>query len=70
MLIYANAFTFGLDNGPQDVIDVVAGWVARKARQSVDTGLLANGIKSFRLHDGSQLSSRVTRGEDHSTAYP
>lgn len=70
MLIYANAFSFYPDNGPKDIIDVIARWVGQKAKISIDAERLSKGIRELKLPDGSTLNSRVTRDEELNIIYP
>jgi len=70
MLVYATSFLFEPDNGPDQVIRLVAQWVGQRAKSAVDAGRLAEGIRELKLKDGSTLSSRVTTNDEHQITYP
>ena len=71
MLIYSSGFTFEPARGPQQIIDCFARWAGLRAnRSSVDSSILARGVRELRLKDGSKLTSRVTLNGEMRPAYP
>lgn len=70
MLVYVNSFLFEPEQGPDQVVQLVAKWVGQRAKSYVDAERLAGGIRELRLKDGSALSSRATLADDKKKAYP
>lgn len=70
MLVYANSFFFEPDNGPEQIIEVVAKWAGQRAKSYVDAARLGEGIRELKLKDGSSLSSRATVSDDKQIIYP
>lgn len=70
MLVYANRFVFEPEDGPEQIIQLVAKWVGQRAKSYVDPARLAEGIRELRLKDGSSLSSRATVLGEKQIAYP
>jgi len=70
MLVYANNFVFEPVEGPDQIIQLMAKWVKRRAKSYVDASRLAEGIRELKLKDGSTLVSRSTWSETNGRAYP
>jgi hypothetical protein len=70
MLVYATSFLFEPNDGPEQIIRLVAQWVTQRAKNTVDASRLAEGIRELKLKDGSTLSSRVTMNDERQAAYP
>ena len=70
MLIYANKFVFEPDDGPQQIIGLVANWIGQRAKQRVDPIRLGEGIRDLRLNDGSCVTSRATVDAEKKVMYP
>ncbi|MCW5231823.1 hypothetical protein [Verminephrobacter eiseniae] len=70
MLIYANSLVLKPIGGPDKIIQLVAKWVGQRTCSYVDGTRLAQGIREFKLKDGSTLSSRTTAVDDNQTTYP
>lgn len=60
MLVYANNFLFEPEQGPDQIIQLVAKWVGQRAKSYVDVARLAEGIRELKLKDGSVLASHAT----------
>lgn len=72
MLIYVNNLHLNPDNGPDQIIQLVAQWVDKRVKRKnyIDAQRLAKGIREFRLKDGSTLTSRATLIDENSRTYP
>ncbi|HGF4016970.1 hypothetical protein [Burkholderia cenocepacia] len=70
MLVYVNSFLFEPEQGPDQIVQLVAKWVGQRAKSYVDAERLAEGIRELKLKDGSALSSRATLADDKKKAYP
>lgn len=70
MIVYANNFLFEPENGPQQIIHLVARWVGLRAHGFVDAERLSQGIRDLKLRDGSTLSSRATLSDERQITYP
>lgn len=70
MLVYVNSFLFEPEQGPEQIIQLAAKWVGRRAKTYVDGTRLAEGIRELKLKDSSTLSSRATVTEDGQKLYP
>lgn len=70
MLIYANRFLFIPQEGPEEIIRLVAKWVGQGAGCYVDPVRLAEGNHRRTLRDGSMLSSRTTVFNSDQVSYP
>ena len=60
MIVYANSFVIHPENGPDEVIGIIATWIGRSRKAYVDPGRLAEGIRDYRIADGAVVSSRST----------
>lgn len=70
MLVYANNFVFEPDNGPAQIIQLIAKWAGLRAKGYVDADRLAEGTRELHLKDGSVLSSRATLTDAKQMLYP
>lgn len=70
MLVYANVFLFSPDDGPQDIVDVIARWAGRNAGCYVDPELLAKGVREYKMPEGRVLHSIVSRDDEKNIVYP
>ncbi|AWI74298.1 hypothetical protein CEW83_02910 [Parazoarcus communis] len=70
MLVYVNNFLFEPAQGPEQIVQLIAKWVGRRAKSYVDAGRLAEGIRELKLKDGSTLTSRATLSDDNGRIYP
>lgn len=70
MLVYVNSFLFEPAQGPDQIVQLVAKWVGRRAKSYVDAVRLAEGIRELRLKDGSILASRATWTTGNGRTYP
>ncbi len=70
MLIYVNNLLLNPEHSPDQIIQLIAKWMGRRARSFVDPLRLAEGIHELKLKDGSTVRSRTTPRENNSQAYP
>lgn len=70
MLVYVNNFLFEPEQGPDQIIQLVARWVGQRAKSYIDAARLAEGIRELKLKDGSVLSSRATVTADKVKDFP
>jgi hypothetical protein len=71
VLIYANSVAIEPENGPTQVIELVARWAGLGGKGFVDPARLALGIRDLRLPAGGRvLSSRATVDDEKRPTYP
>lgn len=70
MLVYANHFSFEVNDGPHQAFQLIAKWVGQRAKAYVDPERLSAGIRELHLRDGSTLTSRATVDESGRPLYP
>jgi hypothetical protein len=70
MLIYVNCFEFEPEDGPKQIISLIAQWLGQKTKSFVDASRLAVGIRDLTLKDGSKLSSKSSSSIDGDVTYP
>lgn len=70
MLIYVNSFLFEPEQGPEQIIQLVAKWVGKRANSYVDGARLAEGIRELTIKDGSTLSSHATVSDGKQKIHP
>lgn len=70
MLIYVNNLLLNPEHSPDQIIQLIAKWMGRRAGSFVDPLRLAEGIHELKFKDGITIRSRTTPRENNSQAYP
>jgi hypothetical protein len=64
MLVYANAFELSNDTDPTTVIALIARWIGKNAKASVDPERLEEGVREYRMPNSWRLSSACSRNTE------